>query len=114
MVYAPTKQTTLIVDREQAKAQLQLLGYQPGDSVYMRFFVPNDDPRYGTAEAARKASKLNWEKVERYQNQGYGVYFVINGGGHTDEEVEVGHIKQPVFSRRISVKMKKHYFSNLG
>lgn len=90
MAYAPTKQTTLIVDREQAKAQLQLLGYQPGDSVYMRFFVPDTDPRYGTKEAARKADKLNWEQVERYQNDGYGVYFVINGGGHTDKDVKKG------------------------
>jgi hypothetical protein len=90
MIYAQTKQTTLIVDRGQAKAQLQLLGYQPGDSVYMRFFVPDTDPRYGTPEAARKANKLNWTEVERYQNDGYGVYFVINGGGHTDKDVKVG------------------------
>ncbi len=90
MVYAQTKQTTLIVDRGQAKAQLQLLGYQPGDSVYMRFFVPDTDPRYGTPEAARKANKLDWAEVERYQNDGYGVYFVINGGGHADKDVKVG------------------------
>lgn len=77
-------------DRNQARIQLELLGYKPGDNIYMRFFVPDGDPRHGTPAAARKANKLNWEEVERYQNDGYGVYFVINGGGHTDKEVEVG------------------------
>lgn len=87
-----TKKTpdALTIDRSQAKKHLELLGYQAGDNVYMRFFVPDGDPRYGTRAAARKAEKLNWEEVERYQNQGYGVYFVINGGGHTDKEVKTG------------------------
>lgn len=40
MVYAQTKQATFIVDRGQAKAQLQLLGYQPGDS---QKFLDNRD-----------------------------------------------------------------------
>ena len=89
MVYA-TEQTTLIIDRKQARTQLELLGYKPGDNVYMRFFVPDGDPRHGTSAAARKANKLNWEEVERYQSDGYGVYFVVNGGGHKDEDVKIG------------------------
>jgi hypothetical protein len=80
----------LTIDRSQAKKHLELLGYQAGDNVYMRFFVPDGDPRHGTPAAARKAEKLNWEEVERYQSQGYGVYFVINGGGHTDKDVKTG------------------------
>jgi hypothetical protein len=56
----------------------------------MRFFVPDGDPRKGTPAEARKADKLNWEQVERYQNDGYGVYFVINGGGHADKDVQQG------------------------
>lgn len=79
-----------ILDRDQAKTQLKLLGYKPGDNVYMRFFVPDGDPRHGTPAAAKKANKLNWEEVERYQNDGYGIYFVINGGGHADKDVERG------------------------
>jgi hypothetical protein len=90
MVHTPIKTTALVIDKEQATTQLMLLGYQPGDNVYMRFFVPDTDPRYGTPAAARKTDKLNWEEVERYQNDGYGVYFVINGGGHKDSEVKVG------------------------
>jgi hypothetical protein len=78
------------IDRNQARTQLAMLGYKPEDNLYMRFFVPDGDPRHGTRAAARKADKLNWEEVERYQNDGYGVYFVVNGGGHTDKDVQQG------------------------
>ncbi|HEY9830608.1 MAG TPA: AAA family ATPase [Stenomitos sp.] len=81
---------TLTIDRSQARNQLELLGYKPGDNVYMRFFVPDGDPRHGTPMAAKKTNKLNWEEVERHQNEGYGVYFVINGGGHSDKDVQQG------------------------
>ncbi len=80
----------LSVDKEQCLKHLELLGYKPGDNVYMRFFVPDGDPRKGTPAEARKADKLNWAQVERYQNEGYGVYFVVNGGGHCDKDVKVG------------------------
>ena len=90
MIYAPTKSTALSIDRDQARTQLRILGYQPGDNIYMRFFVPDGDPRQGTPAAARKNNKLHWEEVERYQNDGYGVYLVINGGGHTDKDVKQG------------------------
>jgi hypothetical protein len=85
-----SQNSSLIIDREQAKTQLEMLGYKPGENVYMRFFVPDSDPRQGTKEAARKADKLNWEQVERLQKDGYGVYFVVNGGGHTDKDIKVG------------------------
>jgi hypothetical protein len=85
-----TKRDRLTIDQKQAKIQLELLGYKPGDNVYMRFFVPDGDPRHGTPAAARKTDKLNWEQVERYQNEGYGVYFVVNGGGHSDKNIKVG------------------------
>ncbi len=62
MVYAPNKSTALTIDRDQARTQLRLLGYQPGDNVYMRFFVPDGDPRKGTPAEARKADKLNWQQ----------------------------------------------------
>ncbi|MCA1993590.1 MAG: DUF3987 domain-containing protein, partial [Coleofasciculus sp. S288] len=88
MVQTPIKSaTSLTIDTKQAKRQLTLLGYKSGDSVYMRFFVPEGDPRYGTKDAARKSNKLNWAEVARYQADGYGVYFVVNGGGHRDKDV---------------------------
>jgi hypothetical protein len=33
------------IDRTEALKQLQLLGYQEGDKVYLRFFYPSSDPR---------------------------------------------------------------------
>jgi phage/plasmid-associated DNA primase len=89
MVYS-IKPPALSIDQNQARTQLELLGYKPGDNVYMRFFVPDGDHRHGTPAAARKASLLNWKEVERYQNDGYGVYFVVNGGGHKDKDVTKG------------------------
>ena len=76
-------------NRTQAQRQLELLGYKPEDKIYLRFFYPSDDPRKG-ADKGRKASRLNWQEIETYQRQGRGVYFVINGGGHKDEDVTVG------------------------
>lgn len=77
---------TLRIDRNQATAQLEALGYKHGDAVYVRAFLPKDDPHYAP-NTGRKADKLNWKQVERWQVQGYGIYFVINGGGHKDEDV---------------------------
>ena len=76
-------------NRQIAQRQLELLGYKPEDKIYLRFFYPSDDPRKG-ADKGRKASRLNWKEIETYQRQGRGVYFVVNGGGHKDEDVTVG------------------------
>jgi hypothetical protein len=75
------------IDRNQATAHLEALGYQQGDAVYVRAFLPKEDPRYAP-NTGRKADRLNWEQVERWQAQGYGVYIVVNGGGHKDEDVK--------------------------
>ncbi len=77
------------IDRNQAQRQLQLLGYQQGDRVYLRFFYPSDDPRKD-GDKGRKADRLRWEEVEEFQRQGRGAYFVINGGGHKNDDVQVG------------------------
>ncbi len=63
------------IDRASALRQLELLGYKPEDKVYLRFFYPSDDPRKDE-DRGRKADQLNWEQIERYQQQGRGVYFV--------------------------------------
>ncbi|AFZ33571.1 MULTISPECIES: DUF3987 domain-containing protein [Cyanophyceae] len=75
------------IDRNQATAHLEALGYQPGHAVYIRAFLSKEDPRYAP-NTGRKAERLNWEQVERWQAQGYGVYIVVNGGGHKDEDVK--------------------------
>ncbi len=76
-------------NRTQARRQLSLLGYKPEDKIYLRFFYPSDDPRKGS-DKGRKADRLNGQEIEAYQRAGRGVYFVINGGGHKDEDVTVG------------------------
>jgi hypothetical protein len=75
------------IDRNQATAHLEALGYQPGNAVYIRAFLSKENPRYAP-NTGRKADRLNWEQIERWQAQGYGVYIVVNGGGHKDEDVK--------------------------
>ena len=77
------------IDQNQARRQLELLGYQGGDNIYLRFFYPSDDPRK-SSDKGRKCDRLKWEQIEAYQRQGRGVYFVINGGGHKNLDVQFG------------------------
>ena len=76
----------LRTDRNQATAQLTALGYSQGDTIYVRAFLPKEDPRYGPG-TGRKADQLNWEQIERWQAEGYGIYIVVNGGGHKDQDI---------------------------
>jgi hypothetical protein len=78
---------TLRIDREQATAQLEALGQSLSHAVYIRAFLPKEDPR-SADDKGRKADKLNWEQLERWQAQGYGVHIVVNGDGHKDEDVK--------------------------
>ncbi|OWY69027.1 DNA primase [cyanobacterium TDX16] len=84
---SPSVSQKLHLDRSSAIAQLEMLGYKRGDAIYIRAFLPKEDPRYAP-NTGRKADKLSWEQVERWQEQGYGIYIVVNGGGHKDEDVK--------------------------
>jgi hypothetical protein len=77
----------LRIDREQATAQLEALGQCLSHSVYIRAFLPKQDPR-SALDKGRKADQLNWEQLERWQAQGYSIHLVVNGGGHKDENVK--------------------------
>jgi hypothetical protein len=83
MVYIPEK-IALTVDQEQAKQQLELLGYQPGDNIYLTAFFPKGDLRTKgeNRDKGRKSDRLNHTEVEKWQAEGRGVYFVVNGHGH--------------------------------
>jgi hypothetical protein len=83
MVFTPEK-TALTVDQEQAKQQLELLGYKVGDAVYLRGFVPKGDTR----KIARKSDRLNYKEIEGWQADGCGVYLVVNGHGHSKADVK--------------------------
>lgn len=87
---------TIAIDREQALKHLEYLGYEPGESVYFRFFYhaldirKNGDKEKGIPkDKGRKLNTLDWKKIEDFQNDGRGVYVVVNGagGGHNDEEI---------------------------
>lgn len=78
-------------DLDQAKEQLKALGYTEDETVYLRAFFPNSDPRSKEPGSARKkespASNLPVELIEDWQKDGRGVYFVVQGGGHRDSDV---------------------------
>lgn len=79
------------IDRHQTAKQLELLGYKPGDKVFLRAFYPSDDPRKGD-DKGRKADATSIEIIAKnaqtFQNEGRGIYLVVNGRGQTDREVE--------------------------
>ena len=65
MVFTPGK-TALSIDQEQAKQQLDLLGYQPGDNIYLTAFFPKGDPKTKgeNRDKGRKSDRLNYTEVE--------------------------------------------------
>ncbi len=77
----------LHIDRNQATEQLKALGYSRGDTIYPRVIVPDGDPRKSTNAQARNLQGLKWSEVERFNQDGYGIYIVVNGGGHKDEDI---------------------------
>jgi Protein of unknown function (DUF3987)/Primase C terminal 2 (PriCT-2) len=78
----------LSINKRAALSQLKALGYKKGDRVYMRAFLPSSDPR-AAKDPGRKADKLSYSLVEQWQADGCGVYFVVNGGGHTNADVKL-------------------------
>ncbi len=71
------------IDQNQALRHLKALGYKQGEKVYVRYIHP-------VSKKSIKATKLDFKSANRYQAQGYDVYFVVNGGGDTDSAVTEG------------------------
>lgn len=84
-----TADNVLRIDRESAQRQLKYLGYKSPENVYLRLFYHSDDPRKHD-DKGRKLNRLQWKEVENYQQDGRGVYVVVNGadGGHEDKEIK--------------------------
>lgn len=81
---------SLIIDRTQAIAQLTSLGYRNGQTVYLRFFFPDGDSRKDSDKGRNLEGKfpnLPWPLMEKFQAEGRGCYFVVNGCGHNDARV---------------------------
>ena len=78
--------------RSQAIAQLRLLGYQDGDRVNYRAFLPHK-PRVKVADQGRKASAVLPalpQELPQWEAEGRGIYVVVNPGGHRDGDITHG------------------------
>lgn len=77
------------IDQSQARRHLEYLGYKLSENVYLRFFYHSEDPRKN-GDKGRKLDRLRWKDVENYQQDGRGVYVVVNGagGGHEDKDIK--------------------------
>ena len=63
---------------------LKLLGYNPGDQIHYRAFLP------GCQGSGRKTEAVFPElppKLEQWQVEGRGIYVVVNSGGHCDKDI---------------------------
>jgi hypothetical protein len=73
-------------DLEQARRHLQLLGYEQKDKLYLREFAGKPQKFYKGVKPKTYEARLNG--LPTMQHPGRGVYFTVNGYGHTDEDVE--------------------------
>lgn len=76
----------LQIDRDQALSQLSALGYQDGDTVYLRSFAPKVKGQKGYAIN----SECQFPNLPVQQDPQMGLYVVVNGGGHKDTDVQRG------------------------
>jgi hypothetical protein len=95
-MYLPnSQQSPLILNHQSAIAQLTALGYQDGDKVFLRGFFPEGDERKDTDKGRKLEGifpHLPWAQLEQFQSEGRGIYFVVNGGGHKDNDVPRGRV----------------------
>jgi hypothetical protein len=79
----------LKINQQLAQRQMEYLGYKRSENVYLRFFYHSNDPRKND-DKGRKIERLCWDDIERYQQDGRGVYLVVNGagGGHEDKNIK--------------------------
>lgn len=81
---------SLNINPEEIRKHLAFLGYKKGNTVYLRAFLPSSHPDK-TKDKGRKALVKNIndlvKNVTDWQAHKRGVYIVVNGHGHTDEEV---------------------------
>lgn len=82
-------------DQTQAIALLIALGYSSGDRVFLRFFYPEGDPRKKDDPGVKLEAtfpELPWKRIAQLQHNGRGCYFVVNGQGHRDADIQEGRI----------------------
>lgn len=80
--------TPLQLERDQAIAQLKTLGYQDGETVYLRSFPPKLKGKKGYAAN----SECQFPNLPEQQGSEVGLYVVANGSGHRDADVQLGRV----------------------
>lgn len=75
-------------DSTSAVQHLSLLGYQPGDTVHLRF-IPGKGYELKTFHRSYPLQSIPWGYLHQLQSQGYGVYVAVNGG-QCDKDVSHG------------------------
>jgi predicted P-loop ATPase len=79
----------LQANRHLAICHLKALGYGESTPIYLRCFPEGK----GSARNFQGTlADFPWVELERLQRQGYGVYFVANGQGHRDADVQDGRL----------------------
>ncbi len=77
--------SNLKIDRTQAIAQLKTLGYQDGETIYLRFFYPDGDDRKDRDKGRKLEGEfplLPWHKIEQMQTEGdfqERIYHLLKG-----------------------------------
>ncbi|MGB3642666.1 MAG: DUF3987 domain-containing protein [Rivularia sp. (in: cyanobacteria)] len=77
-------------DAEQAIEQLRLLNYQDGDQVFLRAFYPTKHKKKGARKESFKFPHFPKSKIEEWQKDNMGIYFVVNGFGQNKESITHG------------------------
>jgi KaiC/GvpD/RAD55 family RecA-like ATPase len=78
------------IDRGQAIAHLEALGYKHGEIVYLRAIPGKGYEGEEVLNLEAKFPNLPWSRLEQLQRERKGIYFVVNGGGHRDLNVKHG------------------------
>jgi hypothetical protein len=69
--------------------QLELIGYQPGDTVHYRAFLPHKKGEKSTDKGRKVSAEYPGipPQLTQWQAEGRGIYFVVNKGGAGIEEI---------------------------
>jgi hypothetical protein len=73
-----------------AQTQLSALGYAPTDAIYFRAIGP-DSARKLDARKLEGTIEQRFNELQSLNSKGYGIYFVVNNGGHADADVTHGY-----------------------
>ena len=78
---------------------LKAFGYTDKDKIYFRLFHDKDNTQkaYKFEFGLSKINADAGDTLKNYNGKDYGVFFVVNGNGHNDEDVLKGKIARAQF-----------------